>query len=299
MEPLQKYSNRIYGCISTYDSLLSKGSVIINLVEEFVDKVVKPINKSLKYIVTTDKNNVKKYKYKQSNWERTKILINEGKVKTLNFVHFDKRVIEAKVQGIDCPEANIYPELINLNIVSNVEYANEASLIEFSINKWMCARDSSQYVSIEFQKLIELAISNMECVGGLITVDTMEAYKSSSSHERYIGLEYIFASEKFDKYFRGYSWGNYLSRKHVELLGGIEKIKKEAPVYCVKELSDKGAYLQLTEDIDNVSDEELRKLKRYFQPILPKAQRMIFPYEAKHMRIVIDDDDEKVYLEKN
>lgn len=299
MKQLVEYDNSIYGCISTYDSLLSKEKVIINLVEEFSDKVAKPINKSLKYIVTTDKNNVKKYKYKQSNWERTKILINEGKVKTLNFIHFDKRMIEAKVQGIDCPEANIYPELINLNIVSNIENPKRASFIEFSINKWMCARDNSQYVSMEFQRLIELVISNMDCVGGFITIDTMAAYESASSHERYVGLEYIFASEKFDKYFRGYSWGNYLSRKHVELLGGIEKIKKEAPVYYVKELSDKGAYLQLTEDIDNVSDEDLRKLKRYFQPILPKAPRMLFPYEAKHKRIVIDDDDEKVYLEKN
>lgn len=294
MNKIVEYGNSIYGGISTYDSLLSKGSVIINVVEEFVDKVVKPLNKELKYTINGNK---KKYMYESSNWEKTKILINKGNIEKISFVHFDKRMIEAAVNGIDCPEANIFPELINLNILSNACNPKRASLLEFSINKWTCARDDSQYVCSEYQKLIEMVISNIACVGGFITVDTMSTYCSFSAHERYIGLGYMTASENFDKYFRGYSWGNYLSKKHVELLGGIDKIKKEAPVYLVKMLSDNGAYLQLTEEVDEVSDEELRKLKKYFQPILPKAPRMLFPSEASFIRIIIDDDDELVYLE--
>lgn len=294
MNKIVEYGRCIYGCISTYDSLLNKGSVIIKLVEEFIDKVVKPINKDLKYEINSNR---KIYNYEPSNWEKTKILLNEGKVKKLIFVHSDERMIEAKIKGIDCPEAYTSPELINLNILSNIEDDKRASLIEFSINKWTCARDDSQHVCLEYQKLIEMVLDNIECVGGFITLDCMSAYCSFSAHERYMGLEYMKASEKFGEYFRGYSWGNYLSKNHVELLGGIEKIKKEAPVYLVKPLSDNGVYLQLTEKVDEVLDEDLRKLKRYFQHILSKAPRMLFPSEAKYRRMIIDEDDELVYLE--
>ncbi|AQS08728.1 hypothetical protein CLOBY_08380 [Clostridium saccharobutylicum] len=294
MDKKVNYSRDIYGCISTYDSLLTRGLIVIKVIEQFIDKIVKPTNKDLSYVINSGR---KKQKYEPSNWEKTKILINEGKIEKISFIHFDKRMIEAAIQGIDCPEAEIYPELINLNIVSNIENTKRASLIEFSINKWTCAKDDSQHVCLEYQKLIEMVLDNIECVGGFITLDSMQAYCSFSAHEGYMGLPYLRASEKFDKYFRGYSWGNYLSENHVELLGGIEKIKKEAPVYLVKPLSDDGAYLQLTEMVDEVSDEDLRKLKRYFQPILPKASRMLFPSEAKHRRMIIDEDDELVYLE--
>ncbi|AGX44141.1 hypothetical protein [Clostridium saccharobutylicum] len=294
MNKIVECGRRIYGCISTYDSLLTRGSVVISIVEEFVDSIVKPINKELRYSINLNK---KKYKYETSDWEKTKILINKGKVEKISFVHFDEKMIEAKMKGIDCPEAYTPPELININILSNNENAKRASLIEFSVNKWTCAKNNSQHVCLEYQKLIEMVLSNIDCVGGFITLDCVGAYSSFSAHERYIGLDYMNASEKFDKYFRGYSWGNYLSKKHVELLGGIEKIKKEAPVYLVKKLSDDGAYLQLTKEIDEVSDEDLRKLKKYFQPILPKASRMLFSSEAKYRRMIIDDDDELIYLE--
>ncbi len=293
MNKIVEYGKHIYGCISTYNSLLDKGTVIIELVEEFIDKVVKPINKGLKYEINL---NGKKYNYEYSNWEKTKILINEGKVEKLSFVHFDKKMIDAKIKGIDCPEAYTSPDLINLNILSNIENPKRASLIEFSINKWTCVKDDSQHVCLEYQKLIEMVLANIDCVGGFITLDCMGSYCSFSPHERYVGLTYLRASEKFDKYFRGYSWGNYLSKNHVKLLGGIEKIKKEAPVYLVKPLSDNGAYLQLTENVDDVSDEDLRKLKRYFQPVLPKAPRMFFPSEALYRRMIIDEDDELIYL---
>ncbi|WP_252225263.1 hypothetical protein [Clostridium sp. ZBS2] len=288
-----EYTRRIYGCISTYDSLLDKGTVIINIIEEFIDKIVKPINKDLSYVINSGR---KKQKYEASNWEKTKILINEGKIENISFIHFDKKMIEAAINGIDCPEANIFPELINFNIVSNIENSKRASLIEFSINKWTCAKDDSKHVCLEYQKLIKMVLANIECVGGFITLDTMDKYCSFSTHERYVGLTYFRASEKFDKYFRGYSWGNYLSKNHVKLLGGIEKIKNEAPVYLVKPMNDNGVYLQLTENIDDVSDEDLRKLKRYFQPILPKASRMLFPSEASYKRMIIDEDDELIYL---
>ncbi|MDS0526546.1 hypothetical protein NNC19_12715 [Clostridium sp. SHJSY1] len=294
MNKIENYTNSIYGCISTYDSLLTKGSVIIDIIEEFIEKIVKPIDKDLKYRVNLEK---KKYKYNSSNWEKTKKLISEGKVEKISFVHFDKSTIEARINGIDCPEANIFPELINLNILSNVSNTKRASLIEFSINKWTCAKNNSQYICSEYEKIIEKVISNIDCVGGFITIDTMSAYCSFSAHERHMGLEYMNASENFHKYFRGYSWGNYLSKKHVELLGGIEKIKKEAPVFLVKTLSDNGVYLQLTEKADEVLDEDLRKLKRYFQPILPKAQLMFFTSEARFRRMIIDKDDELIFLE--
>ena len=61
------YSKRIYGCIATYDSLLNRGTVIINIVEEFMDKVVKPIKKDLSYVINSGR---KKQKYESANWKK-------------------------------------------------------------------------------------------------------------------------------------------------------------------------------------------------------------------------------------
>jgi hypothetical protein len=185
---------------------------------------------------------------------------------------------------------------IGFNVLTEAQYPEEAPLIEFFVTLLLYKTHVPNSVSSAFVSIIETLANSISSAGGFITIDCMRELRAFSAHERYVGLTYMSASRQFDKYFRGYSWGNFLSKKHVELLGGINLIEKEAPVYLVKRLQDGGAFLQLTEDINNVSNDDLRKLKRFFQPILPKAPICFFPSEATFSRMIIDDDDEKYYL---
>ncbi len=73
--------------------------------------------------------------------------------------------------------------------------------------------------------------------------------------------------------FKAY-WGNFLNKHHLARLGGIEKVKNEAPVAIVKSVSN-GAYLQLTNYEINLNNyfgttryvNDLKKLNEYLKPL--------------------------------
>lgn len=69
--------------------------------------------------------------------------------------------------------------------------------------------------------------------------------------------------------FKAY-WGNFLNRSHLKKLGGLNRVKKEAPVYLVEELQN-GAYLQLTKSLNDYGkkdyENKLKELDKYFKPI--------------------------------
>ena len=70
---------------------------------------------------------------------------------------------------------------------------------------------------------------------------------------------------------RGYFWGNFLSEQHIDRLGGMERIRRDAPSFLVEELSlghDALIYLQATERPD-ASNEALETLGEFLKPILP------------------------------
>lgn len=78
--------------------------------------------------------------------------------------------------------------------------------------------------------------------------------------------------EKLQYFITKAYWGNFLNINHIKGLGGIEKIKKEAPVYLTQELFNGGAYLQLTEDINEFADSTFKKklleFDNYLKPII-------------------------------
>ncbi|TYQ15478.1 UNVERIFIED_CONTAM: hypothetical protein Cloal_1936 [Acetivibrio alkalicellulosi] len=286
----------IYGCISTYDSFVGKGQVIIDVIEEFADKIVNPLNKDLIYNLKGKSIKHREYKYDSDDWNSTKLLLLNDRVQKIYMMHIDKDINQAIGNNPDSELARMSPNFIGLNFHTDPEKPEQASLLEFNVTILLYKGCVPEYVTNTFVRIIEELTSKINSVGGFITIDSMPIYEAFSAHERYIALNYTYASRQFDRYFRGYSWGNFLSYRHVELLGGIEYIEKEAPVYLVKRLPYGGAFLQLTENINNVSDDDLRKLKKFFLPILPKAIFRLSPSESTFRRMIIDDDDKENFL---
>jgi hypothetical protein len=85
---------------------------------------------------------------------------------------------------------------------------------------------------------------------------------------------------------RGAFWGNLLSGRHVERLGGSQLVKQEAPCQLIVSLSDgetqanrqEPLYLQLTPALETTTPEDYARLEAFFAPILisSEGQRGIF-----------------------
>jgi hypothetical protein len=107
---------------------------------------------------------------------------------------------------------------------------------------------------------------------GYITVDHAGR---ESPYEYSIGRIVVWALRECAEFLRGYYWGNFLSARHVERLGGLAAIRREAPGVLVEELATDPllVYLQLSDDLDSFSDDQLRELWRYFLPVLPQTER--------------------------
>jgi hypothetical protein len=107
--------------------------------------------------------------------------------------------------------------------------------------------------------------SGIQAATGFITLDySFEAY------ERWYGLNLLEVSLQSRHLLLGYYWGNILSAGHVERLGGWDRIRDEAPVFRAELVDPERmlVYLQVTEDVEQLRDDNLRELKNYLKPLL-------------------------------
>ncbi|MHB1418240.1 MAG: hypothetical protein ACYCX4_01430 [Bacillota bacterium] len=205
----------IYGCMPTYDSLAEKGDVIVNFIECFAERIIKTLDKELIIDITGKRLRNKKGYYSQD-WEKLKKSIIEGKVTNIFICHWDENL----------RNKNISPMPLALRITSNLEFNNSdvdcyrASSIEFALSKLLYEGKPIRDYQHIYSELLEYLHLELTGAGGFLTIDNLTASYCFSPHERYIGLSYPKASTQFNRYYRGYHWGNYLSSIHVELLGG-------------------------------------------------------------------------------
>ena len=80
-------------------------------------------------------------------------------------------------------------------------------------------------------------------------------------------------SQKYDHLARGYYWGNILTEKHIEALGGEEAFAANVPHHILEKLPMKDGrlayYIQLTPNVFFFEPEKYLALKDYLKPILP------------------------------
>lgn len=269
---------KISAGISTFDPLSEKGDLLVDFVEEFLERLGQPLKYKLSYVAEGKRIRPKDTAFTDANWKKTREKLKNGEIYSLWLVHCDDRLRNTPVEG---------PIGLQLNI-EDYQELYETPLIYF----WISKLYFGDHIPLEFQQvcvdLLDKLTLGLNSTGGLITLDKA-AGAYCSAHESYIGFEYVRDSMKLKDYFRGYQWGNYLSPIHVISLGGPERVEKEAPVYLTKRFADGGMYLQLTEDIEQVSDDDLRRLKNYFKPILiPKTEDQYHLCYA-NMRVIEDE----------
>jgi hypothetical protein len=121
--------------------------------------------------------------------------------------------------------------------------------------------------------------TRLRCVYGYMTQDCepLSYAYNDSVYELIQGIGYRYPVPDYRKWLPGYFWGNWLSHKHIEQLGGIERLRHDAPCTHVNNLvNDDGEsiFLQLTDSIDDYSDDWLERIRRFLCPVVPRCNEL-------------------------
>lgn len=106
----------------------------------------------------------------------------------------------------------------------------------------------------------------MKGVNSFISRGTYNATLRIMNGAQFIRTYYTM-NEKWDEYACGYFWGNVLSQKHLEKLGGFERIKEQG-FYKVEMWND-DVYIQTTQDIFAYTINDAKKIREFLLPIFP------------------------------
>jgi len=168
----------------------------------------------------------------------------------------------------------------------------DISSIELSVKDWYINDARKQQFQNLFIDLLFKVCKKIEVVTGYITHDLLIPGFTTTPHERHsIGRFGQYSEKDYIDHFRGYFWGNLLSERHIQTLGGLGSIVHNAPCYQVKEISRQNVYLQLTESVFEFSDRELSNLKEYFRPILLPKRGPTDPSGYNYLRYIPDKEE--------
>jgi len=71
-------------------------------------------------------------------------------------------------------------------------------------------------------------------------------------------------------YARGVFWANFLTERHIEKLGGIERALADAPCFATRRIGPSAIVLQATRSLWELRPEALEPLERFLAPVLPR-----------------------------
>ena len=211
----------------------------------------------------------KSLQYSPKKWEAIREEMRKGKVRAITIY---KGCDEKTSKG------RIILFFISMNFIIPEEFAGirkEENEISFYIQPCLMENISSLAELPEFFKklfvLFDGIYGHMDYLDGLVLT---RGLTQATEFEGLNGLDLIFQdSRKYDHLARGYYWGNILTEKHIEALGGEETFVANVPHHILEKLPMKDGrlayYIQLTPNVFFFEPEKYLALKDYLKPILP------------------------------
>lgn len=174
------------------------------------------------------------------------------------------------------------------------EWPGRASLLKVGVERPLYGEGTLDAWQEEWVALACEAFVRLKGATGYLTVDVGTWRDSDiSPYEATASINYVKVHRELHLKVRGYYWGNLLSRGHLERLGGLETVIREAPCYLVRDLSsgeEPRAYLQLTPKMEDTPLEALRALRDYLKPLLPEGRPLRWdPRYVLPRRLVYDE----------
>lgn len=294
---MKVHDKYIYLDVSTFDNLVIKGKVLIQLFETIIKDYISIFQRSLIIQVIKTNGREKIVSFDQKNWDSVKKLFVKGEVRHLMISNYD--------QSIENITFSTSPILLRVSCGYALEHSDfglnrrVADNLAFSISERLFPGKIPSNIQDAWVKLFKNVFKTINGSVGFLTLDYPKAVliPQQSPLEFLLGLNFINNSHNYDRIVQGYFWGNMISELHIEALGGIQSIKETSPCYLVEEFQfddRKAVYLQLTDNINEFFDNQLLSLKKSLLPILPAENKSLieendpFGISRKMARLVFD-----------
>lgn len=267
-----------YACLSTHDDWRAKGQALVDAISRSLQGVISPLGLELKYDCYSDKSEVSARKFGSKAWDRLRSQLLAGELWEVSIFHHSHELWEEARRMHDARIHDGQPSsmVCSIGMSSTPRVPSLAGILELSVQR-------RPYADLQFPPSVQITVINafldlcqeLSDQAGFITTGGYSYLHPVSADEAALDYPgYNWTGRHLRQYARGANWGNFLAPVHVQALGGISRVIKEAPCYLMKELPNGGAYLQLTEDVNRYGEEELAKLRQFLQPVMPpKCER--------------------------
>ncbi len=244
--------------IFTYENLWERGEDVIWFVEQGYRRILErlPHQAEAVYLEGYPIGGVRNrlFVFNEKNWTRFRKELLEGilEIFCLTFWVRQEEGVGAQISMYTYPDSPGEASALTIRV--------ERSLYEGPLGRWQ-----GEWVDLACETFVRFD----GATGYLICWATPES--TYLAHSR-IGYEIY---RELRSKVNGYYWGNLLSRGHIERLGGLGTVFREAPCYLVRDLSrgeDWRVYLQLTADMEDTPVKDLRALRDYLRPLLPERE---------------------------
>lgn len=263
------WEKAVYVDVCTFDSLKEKGRMVISLIEDILKHFFLPYRSPLKIYLERFDFKSQSFEYNIKAWNKVVSMVLNGEIRHLLINYTQNEELHQPELALSITFDYSY----NDALLEDTVIANNIAL---SINR----RIFNLNIPIDVQNMLkETFINVFQDLNGVIGYINMgiphaTIAPNATSFEGLQGYYFTEYSHMFGIYARGYFWGNVLTEKHIEKLGGISVIKEKAPCCIVNDFvfgdGRKAVYLQLSEDINLYTDEQLKHLRDFFKSVLPE-----------------------------
>lgn len=291
------FSKSIAMNVTTYENLNFKGEQIVFLLKKLFNEFLTYVPIELLIEITRMNGRVSSMKFNEKNLNKLYKLLINGEVQKFyicDYYEHNEDPYENETQ-----EPNHYPWLFTLGVTCNCksDYSPQSQQRFLFFNDFcfsLSERLFNYFIPMNIQsKFIELfhnILYEINGITGFITYETT----SGAPHMRTAFEDYhrLFPYNRpgYLEHVRGYFWMNYLNEKHISKLGGSDYVFSKAPCE-IKKFHYSGIILQLTEDINHYSNDQLRVLRDFLLPLFPadtgKADSF-FEYEKGYITRLVE-----------
>lgn len=272
---------------TTYESLGDKGDLLIRLLEKIFDEFVNAFNIKLSIVYETNNYYYRHFDYNAAGIKKLYAALKKGQVLNLAIKDFYENADNYEdefpelLDDYEEPPRYMIPDIsiglscsdVDPNIAFYRTILKPINTFSFALSERLFNYSIPEQIQIKFKNLFKTIVKEMNSVTGFISYETSAAGpKGSITHyENY----YLLNPDQlpgYTEHLRGYFWFNLLTTDHIRKLGGPEFIQKNAPCAYMETIEingETGLLLQLSADINDYTDVQLRELRTFLLPLLP------------------------------
>ncbi|MDQ0192261.1 hypothetical protein [Paenibacillus wynnii] len=281
------FDKSIHLQLSADENLGKKGEILVKLLQEVFERIVEPYSLHLVIDYDIRKPRSRRLDFNAKNLQKIYDLLLKGEIIELHIRdYYEDPSKHKQFFKVDDPEDHERPKYVLPNFAlglncRDVDPRFEAdqqlglhpySVFSFSLTERLFNGVIPEKVQEQFITLFKKIAIGINATNGFISFgSSVGAPRGNTIFE----MVYRISPDRHFKltdFLRGYFWLNLLTSTHISKLGGLDTIKNTAPCSVVEEITidrQPAVILQLTPDINNYNNSNLKQLRDFLVPVLP------------------------------